>query len=171
MATPVGVADARLVVPDPGEMHRLGAAFGAVARAGDVICLYGDLGAGKTVFAKGLAAGLGVQETVSSPSFILMAEYPGRLRLFHIDLYRLADAAEAQAGGLLDERQADGVTVIEWADRLGDARPAARVDVRIGGSGDTARHLELAAADDGHHRLLDRAIDRWRAEGGGPGRG
>ena len=171
MAIPVGVADARLVVPDPGEMRRLGASFGAVARAGDAICLYGDLGAGKTVFAKGLAAGLGVQETVSSPSFILMAEYPGRLRLFHIDLYRLSDAAEAQAGGLLDERQADGVTVIEWAERLGEARPAGRVDIRIGGSGEAARQLELAAADEGHRQLLDRAIDQWRSGAGGPDRG
>jgi tRNA threonylcarbamoyladenosine biosynthesis protein TsaE len=171
MATPVGVADARLLVPDPGEMHRLGAAFGTVARAGEVICLYGDLGAGKTVFAKGLAAGLGVQETVSSPSFILMAEYPGRLRLFHIDLYRLADAAEALAGGLLDERQAEGVTVIEWAERLGESRPAGRVDVRIGGSGDAARDLDLAAADDEHRWLLDRAIEQWRAGVRGPRRG
>ena len=80
----------------------------AVARPGDLLCLWGDLGAGKTQFAKGFGAGLGVTRHVNSPSFVLMAEYAGRLPLFHIDLYRLADAAEALAGGLLDERQADG---------------------------------------------------------------
>ena len=63
-------------------------------------------------------------DTIISPTFILMAEYAGRLPLFHLDLYRLADAADALAGGLLDERQADGVTLVEWAERLG--RRAAR---------------------------------------------
>ena len=71
------------------------------------------------VFAKGFAAGLGVTDTVSSPTFVLMAEYAGRLPLFHLDLYRLDDAADALAGGLLDERQAEGVTLVEWAERLG----------------------------------------------------
>ena len=90
---------------------------------GDLLCLVGDLGAGKTQFAKGFAAGLGVTDTVSSPTFVLMTEYEGRLPLFHLDLYRLDDAADALAGGLLDERQLEGVALVEWAERLGDALP------------------------------------------------
>ena len=77
---------------------RSGAPSRRAARAGDVICLWGDLGAGKTHLAKAFGAGLGVAETITSPSFILMAEYEGRLPLFHIDLYRLADASDALVG-------------------------------------------------------------------------
>ena len=89
-------------------------------RAGDRIALLGPLGAGKTQFAKGFAVGLGVPDVVNSPSFTLMAEYHGRLPLFHQDLYRLAGAAEALEGGLLDERQDDG------RDPLRVGRPARR---------------------------------------------
>jgi len=128
-----------------------------VAQAGDLLCLWGDLGAGKTVFAKGVGRGLGVTGTVSSPSFVLMAEYPARLRLFHVDLYRLADATDVVLGGLLDERQADGVTLIEWPDRLGASLPAERVDVRIDGTGDDLRAIELSTAEPGLARLVEAA--------------
>jgi tRNA threonylcarbamoyladenosine biosynthesis protein TsaE len=102
-----------------------------VADAGDRIALMGPLGAGKTQFAKGFAEGLGVSEAVTSPSFTLMAEYRGRLPLFHQDLYRLAGAADALDGGLLDERQDAGVTLTEWADRLDAPVDLDRLDVRI----------------------------------------
>ena len=99
-----------VVCPDPAATSRLGAALASAAEAGDLVCLWGDLGAGKTHLAKAFGAGLGVTDTIVSPSFVLMAEYEGRLPLFHIDLYRLADAADALAGGLIDDRQANGVT-------------------------------------------------------------
>jgi tRNA threonylcarbamoyladenosine biosynthesis protein TsaE len=136
----------------PGATFALGERLAAVAQPGDLLCLWGDLGAGKTIFAKGFGRGLGVAGTVNSPSFILMAEHPGRLRLFHLDLYRLADAREALAGGLLDERQADGVTLVEWPDRLGSTLPPERLDVRIRGTGDEPRSIRL-----------ETAIHRWRA--------
>lgn len=153
-----GATDAptrEILVPDLWAMAALGAALAAVARPGDMLCLFGDLGAGKTALAKGFAAGLGVTDMVASPSFVLMAEYRGRLPLFHIDLYRLADGAAAISGGLLDEREADGVTLIEWADRLGAALPAARLDVRIDGAGDDPRTVRLAPTDAGHARYLE----------------
>jgi tRNA threonylcarbamoyladenosine biosynthesis protein TsaE len=109
----------------------LGAWLADVAEPGDRLALMGPLGAGKTQFAKGFAAGLGVTEAVTSPSFTLMAEYQGRLRLFHQDLYRLAGAADAFEGGLLDERQDEGVTLSEWADRLDAPVDVERLDVRI----------------------------------------
>ena len=103
--------------------------------AGDVVLLYGDLGAGKTAFVKGLAEGLGVaREEVSSPTFTLMQEYRGgRLTLYHVDLYRLDDPREVADLGL-DEIAASGVLAIEWAEKLdGEARlePSEYVEVRI----------------------------------------
>ena len=94
-------------------------------------------------------------ETVTSPSFILMAEYRGRLPLFHIDPYRLTSAEDALAGGLIDERQREGVTVLEWPERLGAALPAARLDVRIEGTGDDPRSITLVAGSDAYRRYLD----------------
>ena len=120
------------------------AAAGA-ARAGDRIALLGPLGAGKTQFAKGFAQGLGVREVVNSPSFTLMTEYAGRLPLFHQDLYRLAGAEEAIGGGLVDERQLDGVTLTEWAERLPAEIDPGRLTV------------EIAV------RRRRRASDRWSA--------
>jgi len=133
----------QLVSTSPEATRAFAASLAAVAEPGDVVCLWGELGAGKTVFAKGFGAGLGVRDNISSPSFVLMGEYAGRLPLFHIDLYRLASAREVVEGGLLDDRQATGVVLIEWPDRLGDALPEDRVDVRIDGGADEPRDLRL----------------------------
>lgn len=150
--------DTRIVVcPDPAATRGLGLALGRIAMAGDLICLWGELGAGKTQLAKGIGAGLGVTETIISPSFILMAEYRGRLPLFHLDPYRLSDAADALAGGLIDDRQAAGLTVVEWPERLGDALPAGRLDVRIAGSGDAPREIALVAGSERYRRYLEAA--------------
>jgi tRNA threonylcarbamoyladenosine biosynthesis protein TsaE len=147
--------NARTVVTrDPASTRTLAGALASVAMAGDLVSLIGDLGAGKTQFAKGFGAGLGITDTIVSPSFVLMAEYRGRLPLFHVDLYRLADAAEALAGGLVDERQAEGVTLIEWADRLADAMPAERLDVVIDGTGEEPRTIELRAEGKRYRRYL-----------------
>lgn len=153
----VPVAARTLTSRAPEVTLALGERLAAVARAGDLVCLWGDLGAGKTILAKGFGRGLGVTGTISSPSFILMAEYPARLRLFHLDLYRLADAAEAVLGGLLDERQADGVTLVEWPDRLGSTLPAERLDVEIEGTGDEPRSIRLVAGTPELERYLEAA--------------
>lgn len=129
------------------------------ARPGDLICLWGELGAGKTVVAKGFGAGLGIEDTINSPTFVLMAEYQGRLPLFHLDLYRLAGADDAYAGGLLDERQAEGVTLIEWPERLGDALPTERIDVRIEGTGDEPRQISIVPGTPGLGRYVAAALD------------
>jgi tRNA threonylcarbamoyladenosine biosynthesis protein TsaE len=137
------------------QTRALGAELGSRAVAGDLVCLWGELGAGKTQFAKGFGKSLGVDGTINSPSFILMAEYPGRLRLFHVDLYRLEGVADALSGGLLDERQADGVTLVEWPDRLAEALPSDRLDVLIDGSGDESRRFRLRATGPRHARYLE----------------
>lgn len=139
----------------PVQTAGLAASLAGVAEAGDVVCLWGELGAGKTVFAKGFGAGLGATETINSPTFVLMAEYPARMPLFHLDLYRLDGPADAIEGGLLDERQAAGVVVVEWPDRLGAALPAERLDVWIDGTGDEPRRIRLQAHGERYRRYLD----------------
>ena len=143
-----------VVTRSPEATRELAARLASVAAPGDVICLWGDLGAGKTVFAKGFGAGLGVRDTILSPSFVLMGEYAGRLPLFHIDLYRLGSATEAFDGGLLDDRQAAGVVLIEWPDRLADEVPADRLDVRIDGGGDEPRAIAVVAHGAAHQRYV-----------------
>jgi tRNA threonylcarbamoyladenosine biosynthesis protein TsaE len=153
----VAVSDRILVrrSPDAPSTRSLAAAMARVAAAGDVIALTGDLGAGKTQFAKGFGYGLGVDATINSPSFVLMSEYAGRLPMFHIDLYRLADARDALAAGLIDDRQAEGVTLIEWAERLGDSLPSERLDVTIEGSGDEPRTIRIHATAPRLQRYLE----------------
>ena len=154
-----------LTSASPEQTRSIGARLASVAEPGDVVCLWGELGAGKTVFAKGFGAGLGVRDTISSPSFVLMGEYAGRLPLFHIDLYRLETAAEVLDGGLLDDRQAGGVVIIEWPDRLGGDVPVERLDVRIDGGADDPRQLHLEAHGASHRRYIDAALAE--AAGGG----
>jgi tRNA threonylcarbamoyladenosine biosynthesis protein TsaE len=149
--------ETRVRTTSAAETIALGERLGRVARAGDLVCLWGDLGAGKTQVAKGVAVGLGIAATITSPTFILMAEYPGRLPLFHVDLYRLADAADALAGGVIDDRQAEGLTVVEWPERMGDVLPADRLDVRIEGSGDEPRTIAVLATADGYRRYVEAA--------------
>jgi tRNA threonylcarbamoyladenosine biosynthesis protein TsaE len=104
---------------NPAETESLGESWGRAAQCGRVIALSGDLGAGKTQLVKGVARGLGIAACVHSPTFTLVNEYGGgRLRLFHLDLYRLETPGQIVAAGLEEFLQPDGVTVIEWAEKL-----------------------------------------------------
>jgi len=112
-----------------------------------VIALVGGLGAGKTVFVKGLARGLGVRPAheVTSPTFVLITEYPGRLTLYHVDAYRLEGAADFEALGADEILFGDGVCVIEWADRLAGCLPEDRLEVALAVEGPLSRRLALSA--------------------------
>jgi len=121
----------RLLLPEEAATERLGEVLGQLAQAGDVIGLSGELGSGKTTLVRGLARGLGVPPDlpVVSPTFTLVNEYPGRLPLYHIDLYRVSE--EEQEGlGLEEYLYGTGVAAIEWAERLADP-PAERLEVRL----------------------------------------
>jgi tRNA threonylcarbamoyladenosine biosynthesis protein TsaE len=145
-----------ILVSDSADATRaVGARLGAAAPPGALIALVGPLGAGKTQIAKGVATGLAVASVVNSPTFILMNEHVGRLRLFHIDAYRLENAEEALAAGLFDERLADGVAVVEWADRVTPLLPAERLDITIafGPQDATRRELHWRANGAEHVRL------------------
>ena len=129
-----------VITQSEGDTARSARELAASLHAGDVVLLFGDLGAGKTAFVKGLAAGLGVApQEVSSPTFTIVQEYRGgRLTVFHVDLYRLNDAREIEDLGL-DEIAADGVLAIEWAEKLPRDVPGA-IAVRIEhGDGDTRK--------------------------------
>jgi tRNA threonylcarbamoyladenosine biosynthesis protein TsaE len=142
------------------ETREIGRRIGAAAGPGAVLALVGPLGAGKTQLAKGIADGLGITSVVNSPTFVLMNEHAGRLRMYHIDAYRLDDPEEAAAAGLLDERQADGVTVVEWADRLDGWLPVERLVIRLDTPPGEPMHrtLEWEAHGPAHDRLARKAL-------------
>jgi tRNA threonylcarbamoyladenosine biosynthesis protein TsaE len=114
------------------DTERLGEHVGRLLEAGDIVCLYGELGSGKTVLTKGLARGLGVHErSVRSPSFVLMQRYQGRVPVYHADLYRLDKPTDLEDIGLREFLGGDGVVVIEWADKLEPPLPAERLEITI----------------------------------------
>jgi tRNA threonylcarbamoyladenosine biosynthesis protein TsaE len=142
------------------ETRAIGHALGSHAHAGALVALIGPLGAGKTELAKGVAEGLGITSVVNSPTFVLMNEHAGRLRLFHIDAYRLDDPEEAIAAGLFDDRQAAGVAVVEWADRLADRLPAERLELTLEPEpeGSDRRNISWRALGAAHQRLAGEAL-------------
>ena len=115
----------------PQDTQSVGQRLGELARPGDVLLLVGELGAGKTCLAQGLARGLGIEDPVPSPSFVLLREYKGRLPLYHIDLYRLERLAEVAELGLDDYFYGDGISVVEWADRAMALLPPEHLLLRI----------------------------------------
>jgi tRNA threonylcarbamoyladenosine biosynthesis protein TsaE len=136
--------------------ERLGERLGRAARPNDVFGLSGELGAGKTVLARGVAIGLGIDPAdISSPTFIIMREHAGgRLPFFHIDLYRLEGVDPANTGWeeCLD---AGGITVIEWPDRAGQLLPDDRLDVELEHIADTKRRIVLTARGPRSARLVE----------------
>jgi tRNA threonylcarbamoyladenosine biosynthesis protein TsaE len=116
----------------PDQTHRLGSALAELARPGDVFLLLGDLGAGKTVLAQGLGAGLGVDDVITSPTFALVQSYVGRLDLHHLDVYRLDQINEALDLGLAELLDDEAVVVIEWGDRIAPVLPQDYLEVRLG---------------------------------------
>ena len=140
--------------------RRLGRRLGRAAAPGTCLALVGPLGAGKTQLAKGVAQGLGVRSIVNSPTFIIVNEHAGRLPLFHVDAYRLTDGDEARQAGVFDERQVQGVTVIEWADRLDGWLSAdhLRIELEPDPAGPEARRLRWRATGP-RHRALARVLE------------
>ncbi|MDJ0305535.1 MULTISPECIES: tRNA (adenosine(37)-N6)-threonylcarbamoyltransferase complex ATPase subunit type 1 TsaE [Dehalobacter] len=128
------------------ETFLLGKQLGQSIREGTVICLYGDLGSGKTVLAKGLGEGLGVTDTMTSPTFTLIQEYSTKidgLKLIHMDLYRLRYPEEAEIIGVADYFRDDCVCLLEWPEIIVDLLPEDRLEIRIQGSGDQTRLIML----------------------------
>ena len=127
----------------PEETQRIGEALGERLKAGDVVATIGELGAGKTCFLQGLVRALGVTETATSPTFVLINQYRGRLPVYHVDAYRTESLTEILDLGLEELFDGEGVTVVEWADKLLLLLPSRAIVVRISGLGDEPREIVI----------------------------
>lgn len=126
------------------QTKQLAAALAELTRAGDVVLLAGDLGAGKTAFAQGFGAALGIDEPITSPTYTLVSQYSGRLELNHLDVYRLEHVDEVLDLGLAEMLDDGGVTLIEWGDTIIPVLPADFLEVRLRlGEGDDDRVVEI----------------------------
>ena len=144
----------------PRQTEEIGSLLGSMLAKGDIIALCGELGTGKTTLVRGMARGIGLEEgEVASPSFTLVNEYEGPLRLFHIDLYRLADEKELIAIDYEEYLTADGVVVIEWADRLPQAIPADSLWITLRYLGTERREIVLRAEGD-HYKMMIEELQR-----------
>ncbi len=157
-----------LLTKSVDDTRALGAEVAALAKPGDVIVLAGDLGTGKTALTQGLARGLGVDEPVTSPAFVLVRSYLGRLPLAHIDVYRLDHIQELVDLGIAELVDEGGVTVVEWGDVVLPALPADFLEVRLeAGDTDDDRELVIRAvgpAWPARLSALRRALARWLVE-------
>ena len=135
------------------DMEALGARIAQALPHGGFVALYGDLGAGKTVLCRGAGRALGLDH-LSSPTFTIVQEYPTAPPLFHFDAYRLEDEDELYAMGFEDYLDRDGLLLMEWADRVPNALPRERLDIRIVGSGAEERTVRLMPHGDAYERLV-----------------
>ncbi len=132
----------QLVSHSPAETRRLGERLGRLLKGGEVLAVCGDLGTGKTCFIQGLARGLGVREAyLSSPTFIFIQKYAGRLTFYHVDLYRIDRASDAEGLGLLECFDQKSVVAIEWAEKAFEFLPELRITVEIKNRGGKERQL------------------------------
>jgi tRNA threonylcarbamoyladenosine biosynthesis protein TsaE len=143
------------VVEGEEATERLGCRLASLFRVGDVIALYGELGAGKTCLVRGLAKGLGMEKgQVSSPSFSLINEYPGTIPVFHMDCYRLEREEEIRELGLEEYFDGPGITIIEWAERIRNL-PEDRLDISITILDESRRRIRITAVGSVIGRLTD----------------
>ena len=137
------MATTRLTTRSPEQTAAAGARLGATLGPGDVVGLTGELGAGKTCFVQGLVRGLGVTTWATSPTFVLINEYRGRLPVHHVDAYRTGSLQELLDLGLLDVMAGPGVTLVEWADKCAALLPRDAVRVTLEGVGDEPRSITI----------------------------
>jgi tRNA threonylcarbamoyladenosine biosynthesis protein TsaE len=142
----------------PEETERVATALAELLEEGACIALYGDLGAGKTVFARGVVHGLGVsaETAITSPTFVIANEYEGRMRVYHVDAYRLMGEAEIVALGSREMFFDRAVSIVEWADRIERALPTDRLNVTLTVAGTAERRLAFDAGGAVHRGVLGR---------------
>ena len=139
-----------LIVTTVEETFKIGELIGALVNSGDIICLIGDLGTGKTHLTKGIAKGLGIEDHVTSPTFTIVNEYTGRLTLYHFDVYRVNDPEEIEAIGFDEYIFSDAVSIIEWANYIEELIPQNNLTITIEKRpvfGDNYRKINIQYSD------------------------
>ena len=137
-----------LVCKTEDDMVKLGNRFGQLAKPGMVISLRGSLGAGKTVFARGVARSLGIEEAIVSPTFTLVQEYDGRLPMYHMDLYRITSSEDFEMIGGEDMLYSDGVCLIEWSEIINEMLPQDTIFINIKVNPDQSRTVTIDSKGD-----------------------
>lgn len=155
-----------IISKSPDETLLLGRILGELLSEGSFVALIGGLGAGKTVLTKGLAQGLGVADDreVTSPSFVLVNEYQGRVPVYHVDLYRLENSAEVEGIGWDEFISGPGVTLVEWADRVERHLPEERMEVHLQWAGEKSRKLLFWGKGRIGQRVVESLRKRWMKE-------
>jgi len=144
----------RFISNSPADTLAIARALGEVVLPGDVVALTGDLGAGKTLFCKGVGEALGIPpDRIVSPTFVIVTEHEGRVPLLHVDAYRLETARDAEEIGIRDLLSGDGVCLVEWAEKIAELLPTDCIQVTFTISGDDRREISVAAPD--HPRFID----------------
>ena len=157
----------KLVSRSPKETQALGQALGQAAQPGDLVLLWGDLGSGKTCLVQGIARGLGIPYPVRSPTYLLLTEHPGRLMLYHIDLYRLDNPREVEDLGVDEYLEGMGVCCVEWADKAMSFFPQDHLLVELTHRGTQERLLRLTAHGKRHVTLLNQTRQLFANERSG----
>jgi len=146
----------KVISRSPEETAHIGEKIGKLLTAGDLVCLEGPLGAGKTVITQGIAKGLGVKDYINSPTFNIIKEYEGRVPFYHMDLYRLEEADELVDLGYEEYVYGRGVSVIEWADRAIDFLPEERLIINMDyGEDEFSRVIEIIPSGHRYEKLVE----------------
>ncbi len=136
----------KILTQNPKQTFDLGKRLAKHLQSQDIVCLFGELGSGKTVLTKGMAQGLGMKDNaVNSPTFTFLNIYEGKTTLYHFDLYRIEQAEDFEALGLDEFLYSDGVCVIEWAEKLGGLLPKQCLQIKISHKNETSREFSLSA--------------------------
>lgn len=162
----------RITLNSPSEActAEFGRLIGERLLAGDILALWGELGAGKTFLARSIARGLGIPPAIpiTSPTFTFINEYYGRLHLYHLDLYRLADPDELETLPWREALYGTGVAVVEWPERLGPYLPGERFDIQLQITGDESRKIDIIARGESLYVRLDEWSSDLSAVAAGP---
>ncbi|HBG38505.1 MAG TPA: tRNA (adenosine(37)-N6)-threonylcarbamoyltransferase complex ATPase subunit type 1 TsaE [Clostridiaceae bacterium] len=133
----------KVITNNENETYNIGIKIGKQLKAGDILSLNGDLGAGKTYLTKGIAKGLGVEDYITSPTFTILNEYEGRIPLYHFDVYRINDVEEMYEIGFEEYLYGNGVCVIEWGSVVEEILPKDTINIKIKSLGELSREIEI----------------------------
>ena len=151
----------KLISHSPEQTQKLGVRIGELALPGDTFLLVGNLGAGKTCLTQGIALGLGIDDYVLSPTFVIMREMYGRLPLYHIDLYRLDNINESIDLGLDDYLYGEGICVVEWAEKAISILPRKRLLIKVDYLSDTERSFRMVPEGERFEELAGLVTERY----------